>query len=244
MKAAQQKVLVTGASGFIGRVICPSLESKGVVIRAFDRSLCDVVGDVVRGDLSDLPLLRRAASGIDTIINFAACSHAAAFITHLVPSHVLGRANALEATRREAVCRFIFERNCQASDRAAKSQTIPVNDQHPTDLYGLTRLRSEVMGAMRSRRREILVIAARLGWLVRDKLEFAELSCLSYGARLSLGRRDLRDFFYRAVTATSEGFGILHSTSRRLSDGFFGMEKTRRVLGFAPRQFFPEGAFE
>jgi nucleoside-diphosphate-sugar epimerase len=243
MNVAQQNVLVTGASGFIGRVICPSLESKRVTIRGFDRNPCDVVADFIRGELSDLSALRRAASGMDAIIHLAACSDDADFITHLVPSNVIGLYHVLEAARLENVRRFIFASTCQVADLAAKSRRITVNERHPTDHYSLTKLWGEEMAEMYSRQHGISVVAARLGWVVRNMCEFDEIRSLPHGPRLFLGPRDLCDFVYRAVIASLQGFAIMYAISRQPGGEIFEMETARRILGFEPRDVFPDATF-
>lgn len=67
------KILITGATGFIGRRLLERLlDEPGVVLRLFvrnQRKLTQVVPDkveVAEGDVFDLPSLRRALEGIDT----------------------------------------------------------------------------------------------------------------------------------------------------------------------------------
>lgn len=57
-------VLVTGACGYLGSVLCPSLEKEGYKIRRFDK----VLGD----DITDASQVQKAGDGIDLIIHLAA----------------------------------------------------------------------------------------------------------------------------------------------------------------------------
>ncbi|HET7721561.1 MAG TPA: NAD(P)H-binding protein, partial [Acidimicrobiales bacterium] len=62
-------ILVTGASGFIGRHLVAALADRGEKVRALVRSDAGArnlpVGvDVVRGDVTDVDSLRRAAAGV------------------------------------------------------------------------------------------------------------------------------------------------------------------------------------
>jgi nucleoside-diphosphate-sugar epimerase len=239
-----QRVLVTGASGFIGRQICPFLECKGLTLHALDRRSPRVVADSVDGNLEDLLALRRAAVGVDAIIHLAACRDDADFVTRLVPSNVVGLYHALEAARLEGVSRFIFASSCQVADLAEGGQKITVHDRHPTDHYGLTKLWGEDMVEMYSRRYGIAALSARLGWVVRDEREFDEMRELPHGPRLFLSRRDVRDFFYRAVTAPLARYAVVYAFSRQLGGEIFDMEPTRRLLGFEPGDTFPEAVFD
>src|ERR1700734_2849241 len=70
-------ILVTGATGILGSNVCVSLIEKGYRARAIARnmdaadvkSLKDPGVDVVPGDVTDLPSMRRAAEGVDSVIH-------------------------------------------------------------------------------------------------------------------------------------------------------------------------------
>lgn len=61
------KVLVTGASGFVGRRLCAALESEGHDVRAMTRRPEDYsgVGEPVKADVGDEASLASAAAGCD-----------------------------------------------------------------------------------------------------------------------------------------------------------------------------------
>ena len=69
------KILVTGGGGFLGSAICRQLLARGETVIAYQRSPApelESIGAVcVRGDLSDLALLRRATGGCDAVIHTA-----------------------------------------------------------------------------------------------------------------------------------------------------------------------------
>ena len=67
------KILVTGATGYIGGRLVPLLLEKGHQIRVMVRDPARVSGrswssqvEIVRGDVEDLGSLEEAANGIDT----------------------------------------------------------------------------------------------------------------------------------------------------------------------------------
>jgi dihydroflavonol-4-reductase len=72
------KILVTGATGFIGGAICRELVARGDYVRAFHRAssntslLDDLPVEHQVGDLEHPPSLRQAVKGMDAIIHCAA----------------------------------------------------------------------------------------------------------------------------------------------------------------------------
>ena len=68
-------VLVTGATGFLGRHLCAVLVERGDTVRAFvrpgtDASALEALGvEIVRGSLADVDALRGAAAGRELVFN-------------------------------------------------------------------------------------------------------------------------------------------------------------------------------
>lgn len=70
------KVLVTGASGFIGKAVCHALLDRADQVIALVRSDWTHPGvEVVRGDLDDEAALRKALTGVDCVIHLAGRAH-------------------------------------------------------------------------------------------------------------------------------------------------------------------------
>ena len=73
-------VLVTGASGFLGRFLVDDLLAAGYRVRALARSSADLSFppsvEVMTGDLLDPLCTSRAAAGCDTIVHLAGKAHA------------------------------------------------------------------------------------------------------------------------------------------------------------------------
>jgi nucleoside-diphosphate-sugar epimerase len=74
------RVLVTGAAGFLGSALLEDLRSCGYRVRALIKigssSLGNMKGDVVVGDVRDVFCLRSAVAGCDSIVHLAGKAHA------------------------------------------------------------------------------------------------------------------------------------------------------------------------
>lgn len=78
---APKAILLTGASGYVGRHLLPLLEQRGERIRCLARrpevvrSACTKTTEVVQGDVFDLDSLKRAMRGVHTAYYLVHCLH-------------------------------------------------------------------------------------------------------------------------------------------------------------------------
>lgn len=75
--SVSSKVLITGATGFIGRHLCRLLVDQGMSVRAVTRGPTGCVEGVEyrRGDLHDEHFLRASLEGIDCVVHLAGRAH-------------------------------------------------------------------------------------------------------------------------------------------------------------------------
>ncbi|AZD09715.1 UDP-glucose 4-epimerase [Pseudomonas chlororaphis] len=71
------RILVTGASGFIGRALCSDLEASGLSVRALMRNYSSSVDEYecLYGELNDKNFLTRALSDVDVVVHLAGKAH-------------------------------------------------------------------------------------------------------------------------------------------------------------------------
>jgi nucleoside-diphosphate-sugar epimerase len=107
------KILVTGATGFIGGHIVNALRRAGhdpiALVRATSntRYLAELAVELRTGDVTDRPSLERACRDIDCIVHAAAVVAAYGDWAHYQHVGVEGTRHLVEAAQRAAVRRFI-----------------------------------------------------------------------------------------------------------------------------------------
>lgn len=146
-----QKILVTGANGFVGSHICETLQTAGFDVRALVRKTSDLTNikhldlELTYGDLNDPDSLPAAIESVEAIVNNAG-------VTKALDSNTFNRVNAegseniLKATERSNpnIKRFIQISSAAASG-PAPSDT-PIDEDYPPrplTTYGKSKLAGE-----------------------------------------------------------------------------------------------------
>jgi dTDP-glucose 4,6-dehydratase len=139
------KVLVTGADGFIGSHLCERLVRDGHQVRALvyynslgtwgwldslDPGLKSDM-EIVMGDVRDPELIDRAVAGRDVVLHLAALigipySYVAA--NSYVQTNVIGTLNVLEAVRRNGTKHLV---HTSTSEVYGTAQYVPITEAHP-----------------------------------------------------------------------------------------------------------------
>jgi len=237
------KILITGSSGAIGKTISPYLESQGYFIRGFDKNPDQELCEFIQGDIEDYSDLRLAMKGINTVIHLAACSDDAAdFMTQLLFANVIGTYNILEAASKESVDQVILASSIHAISLPPQNGNVNRStDRSPTSHYGLTKLWAEDMGEMYSRLYGLSIIAARIGWFVKNLTELEEIKNTTKGKEMFVSHNDLKRFFLCCLQKTHISFSILYALSKQSDGEIFDMQATKRLIDFEPHDTFPNG---
>jgi len=151
MELANQKILLTGVTGFIGHRVAERLlqEKRGAVRGlardpAKARTLAGMGMEVVAGDLRDLASLERAVEGCGVVINCAAQVAAVAERRAFQDSNVAGTENLLRASAAAGIRRFVHLSSVAVFGLAVSGE---VHDhsprRHSGDSYCDTKLDSE-----------------------------------------------------------------------------------------------------
>ena len=149
---------LTGATGFVGRVLIPLLESRGAHVRRLVRShgrgqAADIskVRTFVTGPLEDAPDLRSALMDVTTLIHLAGRAHvmretAADAIAAYRATNVEGTRNLAEAAADAGVQRLIFISSIKVNGERTSKQPFRASDEpNPEDAYGVSKAEAEAV---------------------------------------------------------------------------------------------------
>ena len=140
---SKEKVLVTGAGGFIGSHLSEELVRLGAKVRAFvrynsagSRGWLDTGGatdalEVTQGDIAHWPGVRRAIEGIDVVFHLAALigipySYEAPL--SYVRTNIEGTFNVLDAALRAGVKKVV---HTSTSEVYGSARYVPMDENHP-----------------------------------------------------------------------------------------------------------------
>jgi nucleoside-diphosphate-sugar epimerase len=154
------RVLVTGASGFVGRAVVAALAAQGDEVHAAVRTRAETANDgpagavfphsitIVRhGDLGGPVDWSPLVSGIDAVVHLAGIAHAGPGIAEERYDRVNHRATAAlaaAAARDAGVRRVAFISSIRAQTGPAAGHVVSERDTpRPTDAYGRSKLAAE-----------------------------------------------------------------------------------------------------
>lgn len=155
-----QKILVTGADGFIGSHLVEELAAAGYRVRAFalynslnswgwldriDPAVRDAI-EVVTGDIRDAQCVEDAVAGCDAVLHLAALiaipySYRAA--QSYIDTNITGTLNVLQAVKRLGTPRLICT---STSEVYGTAQFVPITEAHPLNAqspYAATKVASD-----------------------------------------------------------------------------------------------------
>ena len=145
MKLAGKRVLVTGASGFIGSHLVQRLVAEDAQVRAMTHYRSDPSLDnlrflapdefgaieIVRGNIEDAFFVRRAVANCDVVFHLAALiaiPYSYVAPASYVATNVSGTLNVLEACRAEETPRIVHTSTSECYGSAIYT---PIDEEHP-----------------------------------------------------------------------------------------------------------------
>lgn len=164
---ADGKVLLTGASGNMGRLLRVALPRNGVNLRsAGGRSPLEPHfdgEDLMHGDLRDPAVIDRLLQGVQTVVHLAGTSVERP-LPEIIDNNLLALHALYEGARRHGVRRIVFASSNHAFGmHAVDRQLAPDAPYRPDTLYGLSKAWGELMGRMYWDKHGIEGIALRIG---------------------------------------------------------------------------------
>ncbi len=241
--ARARRVLVTGSAGRLGRAVAAELLARGHRVRGFDRVASPRLPEAVEGDLTRPADLARAMAGIETLVHLAATPDEDDFLTSLLPNNIVGLYHALEQARRGGVRRVILASTCQLF--RGHPGPLPITPETPTsprNWYAAAKDFLEAAGHVYAHVHGLEVIVIRPGWCPRDAAHAAELEQSPYGRDSYLSPGDAGRCFAAAVEVEPvPRYAVVFATSRPVGPPRYDLAPIRALLGYEPRDRWPEG---
>jgi nucleoside-diphosphate-sugar epimerase len=143
-----KRILVTGASGFIGKSLVNCLISKGFYVRTIGRTKSEGIEAIVCDFLKDV-IPKNAFDNIDTVIHLAGYAHDLKNTSK--NTHIYNKLNVdvtdelLSLSINNDVKRFIFVSSVKAGGPTSNGKCFSEEDQtYPNEIYGRTKRDAEL----------------------------------------------------------------------------------------------------
>ena len=163
------KVLVTGATGFIGRHLVKALCNEGYAVRCLVRKSSKIEEleklnvEMSFGDLFDLSSLEKAIKGVSIIFHTAGEVYSSNPADH-DEVNVRGTKNLLDASINKQIDRIVYFSSIAATgpmvdEKILLNENAPYN---PINVYGVSKHKAEVMALKSYKDYKIPVVILRL----------------------------------------------------------------------------------
>lgn len=183
-------ILVTGASGRVGKAVTAELDSNGFSVRGTDRP----------DDLGDPAVARRLLDGCDGVVHLAAYPGPTGRPgRETFANNVLATFHVLEAAvelgiRKAVIASSVSAYGMSWAHRPFSPEYVPLDEDHPMlpqEAYGLSKQVDEQTAAMLWRGHDLSVVAMRSHWVATEEQVLRRRADLANGGDHAPGAADL-----------------------------------------------------
>jgi uronate dehydrogenase len=227
------RVLVTGAAGSIGTVVCSGLVDRGHDVVGLDLvpEIEGFTGAWISADCTDpdaVDAAFRTATGggsLEAVVHLAGQPTEGSLPVELA-SHVTTTAALLDAMVAHSVPRIVYASSNHAVGRTPRTDLLPVGVRpRPDTFYGVAKVAAEALLSLYADRHGIDAVAARIGsFLAQPETPRALATWLSHD--------DAVRMFEACLTTPDPGFAVLYGVSAN-TRGWWDLQPGR-ALGYHP----------
>lgn len=248
-----ERILVTGANGFVGSHLAAALVQRGYQVRCMVRKTSDLryvqslPVEWAYADLTPGPALRQACEGIDAVCHCAA-------LTRALDEETFFQVNAQGAQTLAQHClevqpdlrRFLFVSSLAAAGPSRHPDDVirEEDDPHPITWYGKSKLAAEQLLQQMGDRLPLTIVRPAAVFGPRDRDFVAYFEVVKYHLRLRLGRherwasliyvKDLLDLIVRALESPQAlgqtYFGTAYAVTYAMLDDAIARALNRRTI--------------
>jgi len=161
-----QKILITGASGGIGRRLRRLLRGRFPAIRLSDIARpADLAADeeFMQADLADFGAVEKAVAGVEGIVHLGGMAVENDWET-ILASNIIGTRNVFEAARRHGVKRIVFATSNHTVGFYPRARRIGTQVLvRPDSRYGVSKAFGEALAAFYADKFGLRVLCIRIG---------------------------------------------------------------------------------
>ena len=225
------RVLVTGASGLLGRAVAKEIITNGHEVRTLQRSASRVSGaEDYLGSVTDPVAVAGAMIGIDAVVHLAAKVSLAGDPADFVAVNVGGTRTLLQAARASGIGRFVYISSPSVAHSGSSivgDAALPADPEHARGDYARTKAEAELLAlAADSPELRVVVVRPHLVWGPGDTQLVERIVERARAGRLPLLGRGaaLIDSIYidnaaSGIAAALERVDAVHGNSYVLTNG-------------------------
>jgi NAD+ dependent glucose-6-phosphate dehydrogenase len=236
----RRRVLITGASGGIGRLLEERLQGDyELVTQGRTPKTAEQEKTMRRADLEDYAEVLPLMDGVDTVLHLAGAASPESEWDDVLSANIVGFRNVLEAARQAGVRRFVFASSNHAMGMYDRFGEWPVYSHQlprPDSLYGVSKVFGEALGRFYHDEFGIDFLALRVGWSTSDPLTTDE----DVLHAMWLSEDDTEQVFRCAIEADAT-YGIYYAVSDN-PNRRWDITNTMLDLGYRPRDSWTDRA--
>jgi uronate dehydrogenase len=224
-----KRLLLTGASGGLGKILRPALRDLCTTLRVSDlHAPADPLAseEAIACDVGDRDAMMELVRGVDAIAHFGGQSIESTFDT-ICHANIQGAFNLYEAARKHGVKRIVYASSSQVTGFYPTDVVVdPSMPVRPSSLYGLSKAFGENLSRLFYDRYGIETVCLRIAMAFPEPTTHRMLrSYLSY--------RDLIELVKRALLAKHPGHTIVYGVSANRDTLWRNPDADK--IGWAPR---------
>lgn len=227
--ASRKPVLLTGASGNLGRQLAARLFARGWSLRLTDIVPFDAAipqgSEFHTADLNDREAIERLAAGCRAIVHFGGLVQYGTFESVIGPN-MRGTYHVFEAARAHEQ-RVVYASSNHVIGFHERSRRLDLSDEYrPDSYYGLSKVVGEMLGRFFWDRNGVESVSLRIGSCFPEPTQQRMLATW-------LSRDDLTSLVECAINAPATGFAVVWGVSRN-AESWWGTDDRERI-GWEPK---------